>query len=82
MNSVSSTNYGETDASEKGTCLSIILPTVFPTNIQDKIAESVKELIRKGFLVRKSSKHGQAVFINLNMKKQIEVELKKKYPFL
>ena len=54
----------------------------FPTNIQDKIAESVKELIRKGFLVRKSSRHGQAVFINLNMKKQIEAELKKKYPFL
>ena len=54
----------------------------FPTNIQDKITESLKELIRKGFLVRKSSKHGQAVFINLNMKKQIEAELKIKYPFL
>jgi len=54
----------------------------FPTNIQDKIADSLKELIRKGFLVRKSSKHGQAVFINLNMKRQIELELKKKYPFL
>jgi hypothetical protein len=54
----------------------------FPTNIQDKITESLKELIRKGFLVRKSSKHGQAVFINLNMKKQIETELKNKYPFL
>jgi hypothetical protein len=54
----------------------------FPTNIQDKIADSLKELIRKGFLVRKSSKYGQAVFINLNMKRQIELELKKKYPFL
>ena len=29
----------------------------FPTNIQDKISDSLKELIRKGFLVRKSSKH-------------------------
>ena len=54
----------------------------FPTGNQDKIAGSVKELIRKGFLVRKSSKHGQAVYINLNMRKQIESELKKKYPFL
>jgi len=54
----------------------------FPTNIQDKTIDSLKELIRKGFVVRKSSKHGQAVFINLNMKRQIESELKKKYPFL
>lgn len=66
----------------KGHMLIDNLTDGFPTNIQDKIAESVKELIRKGFLVRKSSKHGQAVFINLNMKKQIEAELKKKYPFL
>ena len=66
----------------KGHMLTDNLTDGFPTNIQDKIAESVKELIRKGFLVRKSSKHGQAVFINLNMKKQIEVELKKKYPFI
>lgn len=54
----------------------------FPTNIQDKISGSVTDLIRKGFLVRKSSKHGQAVFINLYMRKQIEVELKNKYIFL
>ena len=54
----------------------------FPTNTQDDITKSVKDLIRKGFLVRKASKHGQAVYINLNMRKQIENELKKKYPFL
>jgi len=54
----------------------------FPTENQNNISRSVKELIRKGFLVRKSSKHGQAVYINLNMGKQIEIELKKKYPFL
>jgi hypothetical protein len=54
----------------------------FPTNVQDKIAESLRELIRKGFLVRKSTRHGQAVFINLNMRKQIETELKNKYSFL
>jgi hypothetical protein len=66
----------------KGHMLINNLTDGFPTNIQDKIVESVKELIRKGYLVRKSSKHGQAVFINLNMKKQIETELKKKYPFL
>jgi len=54
----------------------------FPTSIQNNITGSVKELMRKGFLVRKSSKHGQAVYINLNMRKQIESELKKKYPFL
>jgi hypothetical protein len=54
----------------------------FPTANQSNISRSVKELIRKGFLVRKSSKHGQAVYINLNMRKQIENELKKKYPFL
>ena len=54
----------------------------FPTENQDKVARSVKELIRKGFLVRKSSKHGKSVYINLNMRKQIENELKKKYPFL
>jgi len=66
----------------KGHMLIDNLTDGFPTNIQDKITESLKELIRKGFLVRKSSKHGQAVFINLNMKKQIEAELKIKYPFL
>ncbi len=54
----------------------------FPTNFQDKISDSLKVLIRKGFLFRRSSKHGQAVFINLNMKRKIELELKKKYPFL
>ena len=54
----------------------------FPTNVQDIIAESLRELIRKGFLVRKSTKHGQAVFINLNARKQIETELKNKYSFL
>jgi len=54
----------------------------FPTRDQDNIAGSAKELIRKGFLVRKPSKHGQAVYINLNMRKQIESELKKKYSFL
>jgi len=66
----------------KGHMLIDNLTDGFPTNIQDKILESVKELIRRGHLVRKSSKHGLAVFINLNMKKQIEEELKKKYPFL
>ena len=54
----------------------------FPTNIQNQISDSIKNLIRKGFLVRKSTKHGQAVFINLNFKSQIEKELKKKYPFI
>ena len=54
----------------------------FPTGDQDKIAGSVKELIRKGILVRKPSKHGQAVYINLKLRKQIESELKKKYTFL
>ncbi len=51
----------------KGHMLMDNLTDGFPTNIQDKITESLKELIRKGFLVRKSSKHSQAVFINLNM---------------
>ena len=50
-------------------------------NIQDKITEAVKELKRNGYLVRKSSKHGQAVYINPHKRKQIETELKKKYPF-
>ena len=53
----------------------------FPTSSQDKITGAVKELKRKGFLVRKSSKHGQAVYINPHMRKQIENELKRKYPF-
>jgi len=66
----------------KGHMLIDNLTDGFPTNIQDKITGSLKELIRKGFLVRKSSRHGQAVYINLNMKKQIETELKKKYPFI
>jgi len=54
----------------------------FPTGIQNDISGLVKELIRKGILVRKSSKHGHAVYINLNKRKQIENELKKKYTFL
>jgi len=66
----------------KGHMLIDNLTDGFPTNIQDKTTDSLKELIRKGVLVRKSSKHGQAVFINLNMIKQIEGELKKRYPFL
>ena len=54
----------------------------FPTENQDNITRSVKELIKKGFLVRKPTKHGQAVHINLHNSKEIEKELKKKYPFL
>jgi len=54
----------------------------FPTNIQNQISDSIKNLIRKGFLVRKSTRHGQAVYINLHFRLQIERELKKKYPFI
>jgi hypothetical protein len=54
----------------------------FPTNIQNQISDSIKNLIRKGVLVRKSTKHGQAVYINLHFRSQIEIELKKKYPFI
>ena len=54
----------------------------FPTETQDMITRPVKELIRKGFLVRKPSKHGQAIYINLKTRKKIESELKMKYPFL
>ena len=66
----------------KGHMLEDNLIDGFPTNIQDKITEAVNDLKRKGFLVRKSSKHGKAVYINPNIRKQIERELKKKYPFL
>lgn len=54
----------------------------FPTNIQNQISDSIKNLIRKGFLVRKSIRHGQAVYINLHFRSQIERELKKKYSFI
>lgn len=66
----------------KGHMLIDYLTDGFPTNIQDKITESLKELIRKRLFSKKILKNSQAVFINLNMKKQIETELKNKYPFL
>jgi hypothetical protein len=54
----------------------------FPTNIQKQMGQSVNNLIRKGYLGRKPTKHGQAVYINLSYRNQIEKELKKKYSFL
>lgn len=66
----------------KGHMLMDNLTDGFPTNVQDKMAQSIKELIRNGFLIKKSTKHGYAVFINLGFRKQIEKELKNKYLFL
>ena len=43
----------------------------FPTGIQNQISDSIKNLIRKGYLVRKSTRHCQALYINLHFRSQI-----------
>jgi hypothetical protein len=54
----------------------------FPTNTQHIIQKATETLIRNGYLVKKSTKHGYAVYINLHYRTFIEQELRKKYPFL
>jgi hypothetical protein len=54
----------------------------FPTNAQPIIQKATETLIRNGCLVKKPTKHGYAVYINLNYRLFIEQELRKKYPFL
>ena len=66
----------------KGHLLIDNLVDSFPTDTQKNIKISVNNLIKNRNLLKKPTKHGQAVFINLAYRKQIEIELKKKYPFL
>lgn len=53
----------------------------FPTNTQDNIKSAVNDLIRKGYLVKKPTKYGNSVYINLKNRAIIEKEIKKKYSF-
>ena len=53
----------------------------FPNNIQGEIKAAVDELIRRGYLIRKPTKHGYAVYLNLKNKTIIEREIRKKYSF-
>jgi hypothetical protein len=54
----------------------------FPTNTQHTIKIAIRSLIQNGYLVKKPTKHGYALFINLQWRKIIEQELRKKYSFL
>ena len=54
----------------------------FPTKIQNTARDGVQSLIKKGYLGQKPTKHGMAVYINLDFKKVIYKDIKKKYPFV
>jgi len=54
----------------------------FPTNVQPHIRHILKDLIRRGHIVKKPTRHGYAVYINPNFKMNIMKELRKKYVFV
>lgn len=54
----------------------------FPSPIKGQIQGELDELIKKNIVIKKPSKHGQAVYINYDYKDKIISALKKKYPFL
>ena len=54
----------------------------FPTNKQENIQRTLHDLIRKGYLIQKPTKHGHALYINLIYRTAIEKGLKSHYPFL
>ncbi len=54
----------------------------FPSHIKGQMRGEVDDLIRKNILISKPTKHGFAVYINLDYKNQIEKALKNKFSFL
>lgn len=54
----------------------------FPSHSIKEIREALDELIHKGIVIKKPTRHGYAVYINLDFSEEIYKELRKKYPFL
>jgi len=54
----------------------------FPKDRIGEFKANIDDLIRRGILLRKPSKHGMAVCINNDIRVQIREELKKHYDFL
>ena len=54
----------------------------FPTNLQSIARESLNDLIRKNIVRRKPTRHGYAVYLNLDHRNDIEKVLRKKYGFI
>lgn len=48
------------------------LPKGFPSHVRGDVKDVAKELIRKGFLLCKSTSYGAEVSLNLEKKKEIE----------
>ena len=53
----------------------------FPSHITGQMKEDVDILIQKNILIPKPTKHGRAVFINLDYKRQIERALRRNFSF-
>ena len=54
----------------------------FPAHLQSEAKGALDQLIRKKIVRSKPTSHGYAVYINLEYRKDIENELRKKYSFL
>lgn len=54
----------------------------FPSHITGVMRGRVDILIKQGVLIKIPHKYGDKVYINRKYRKQIEIELKKQFPFL
>jgi len=54
----------------------------FPKDKKDKFGEAVDGLIKTGYLIQKTTKHGYAVYIDPKLRVEIRKILEKHYDFL
>ena len=54
----------------------------FPSHSIREVRDALDDLIHKGVVIKKPTRHGYAVYIDLDFSEEIYKELKKRYPFL
>lgn len=65
----------------KGHMLIDTVSNGFPTNLQQTVKHEIDTLVRRSYLVKKPSKNGYYVYINLKHKQKIENAIKSMYSF-
>jgi len=54
----------------------------FPSHLKGLMKNDIENLVRKNILIKKSTRHGYAVYINVDHRVMIERELKKHFGLL
>ena len=65
----------------KGHMLIDTVANGFPTDVQQKVKHEIDTLVKRKYLVKKPSKNGYYVHINLKQKQKIENAIKTIYSF-